>query len=78
MSIPETVQYLKRSLRLFTRVSEFEAPVFPQTNYRNMARCIWRQFDQAREARRLLDQGYMVAIVSPELHGQVALQHGMI
>ena len=71
MSIPETVQYLKRSLRVFTRVSEFEAPVFPQSQISG----IWLdafgdEFDQAREARRLLDQGYMVAIVSPELHGR--------
>ena len=70
MSIPETVQYLKRSLRVFTRVSEFEAPVFPQSQITG----IWLdafgdEFDQAREARRLLDQGYIVAMVSPELHG---------
>jgi len=71
MSIPETVQYLKHGLRLFARVSEFEAPVFPQSQING----IWldafgNDFDQVTEARRLLDQGYTVAFVSPELHGR--------
>jgi len=71
MSMPETVQYLKRGLRLFSRVSEFETPVFPQSQVGG----IWLDkfgddFKQIDEASRLLELGYTVAFVSPELHGR--------
>lgn len=71
MSIPETVQYMKHSLRLFARVSEFETVVFPPSQVKG----IWldafgSEFDQTSEARKLLNQGYTVAMVSPELHGR--------
>ena len=71
MSIPETVQYMKHSVGLFARVSEFETIVFPPSQVKG----IWldafgSEFDQASEARKLLNQGYTVAMVSPELHGR--------
>ncbi|WP_134682363.1 hypothetical protein [Paracoccus ravus] len=71
MSVPDALGYLKIGLPTYTRVSEHEsAPSFLDS-----AAGVWvdnflGDFPQIAAARRYLDAGHRVALVSPELHGR--------
>ena len=69
MSVPELLQYQKRSVPCFTRVSEFERTPALYDD----ARGVWldaffSDWYSADLVERFLGDGKQVAIVSPELH----------
>jgi len=69
MSVPDTLQYLDKGLRVFTRSSEYEPvpPLEMQTQGIWMD-CFVNPWVDPAEVGRRLKSGQQVAIVSPELH----------
>jgi hypothetical protein len=71
MSIPDTLGYLKRGLRVFTRQSEYE----PTIAFPSQVGGVWLDiFEGEWHSTELvsdhLSHGRQVALVSPELHGR--------
>ena len=71
MSIPDTLNYLKRTIPVYSRISDYE-PIPP---FQSKATGVWidnfnGSFEQVEIARNLISQGVRVSIVSPELHGR--------
>ncbi len=71
MSIPDTLQYLKKGMKVFARQSEYET--FPLLY--DKATGVWMdEFNQhwidKRSISKHIENGKKVCIVSPELHGR--------
>jgi glycerophosphoryl diester phosphodiesterase len=69
MSIPDTLGYLRRGLRVFTRQSEYE----PEIAFASQAAGVWLDVFESEWfgpdlVRDHLSCGRQVALVSPELH----------
>jgi hypothetical protein len=69
MSIPDSIVYLKSSIPVYSRVSDYErTPAFS-----DKVRGVWidnfsGSFPQIEYAKNLIEQRFRVTIVSPELH----------
>jgi hypothetical protein len=71
MSVPDTLRYVRRGLRFFTRQSEHE----PTPALYQAAAGVWvdgfaGDWVSAPDVARHLDAGKAVCLVSPELHGR--------
>jgi glycerophosphoryl diester phosphodiesterase len=71
MSVPDALGYVRRSFPVYSRVSEYE----PEPSFATDASGVWvdnftGSFPQVSRARELLEAGFRVSIVSPELHGR--------
>jgi glycerophosphoryl diester phosphodiesterase len=71
MSSPDSLQYIKNSIPLYTRISDLE----PHPVFLDKAVGIWvdnftGNFKQVDAALHYIDLGYRVALVSSELHGR--------
>ena len=71
MSTPDSLQYINNSMPFYTRVSDLE----PNPVLLDKAVGIWVDdfegiFNQVDTALQYIDNGYRVALVSPELHGR--------
>ncbi|QNI71220.1 hypothetical protein CyaNS01_02096 [Cyanobium sp. NS01] len=69
MSVPDGLSYLKGSLPVYSRISDYE----PMPAFLDRAKGVWvdnfsGSFQQVKRAKDLIDQGVRVAVVSPELH----------
>ena len=76
MSIPDTINYLKKGMNVFIRQSEYESV----TSFYEMASGIWIDaFESIWYSEELvkkhLENGKKVAIVSSELHNREHLKH---
>lgn len=71
MSIPDSLSYFKGSVPVYSRISDYERiPAF-----KDRAKGVWidnlgGKYPQVENARNLIDEGFGVTIVSPELHGR--------
>lgn len=71
MSVPDSISYLKGTIPLYSRVSDYE----PIPAFANKAKGIWIDnisgaFAQVESAKHFISQGVRAAVVSPELHGR--------
>jgi hypothetical protein len=69
MSVPDSLSYLKGSLPVYSRISDYE----PAPAFLDKARGVWIDnfnglFPQIERAEHLLAQGMRITIVSSELH----------
>jgi len=69
MSIPDTITYLKTSIPVYSRLSEYEY----EPAFLDKAHGVWidnftGKFPQVQQAQQLMGKGIRAAIVSPELH----------
>ncbi|MDD3150914.1 MAG: hypothetical protein PHV68_08770 [Candidatus Gastranaerophilales bacterium] len=71
MSIPESLSYLKRELKIFTRQSEYEKePVFYAESQGVWLDCFLEDWIDEKTVINHLLNNKKVCIVSPELHGR--------
>jgi hypothetical protein len=69
MSIPDSLSYLKGTIPVYSRISDYEeVPAFIES-----AKGVWvdnfnGSFPQVERAKALIEQGCRVTVVSPELH----------
>lgn len=73
MSVPDLLQYARRNLRFFTRLSEYE----PQPALLDSAAGVWLDAFESTwfsgdDIHALLRRGLQVCVVSAELHGRDA------
>lgn len=71
MSVPDTLDYLKKNVNTFTRVSEYES----YQDFDGRATGVWldgfnTEWYRLEQITHYLESGKSVAIVSPELHGR--------
>ncbi len=71
MSVPDTIQWTKAGVPVFTRHSDVEPePVLYQEAAGVWLDSFYSDWWEAKTVRRHLDRGKRICIVSPELHGR--------
>ena len=71
MSVPESMRYIGESIPVYSRISEHEV----QPSFLENVQGVWvdsftGEFSQIQNAKKLMSEGFRVAIVSPELHSR--------
>ena len=71
MSVPDSLSYLKGSIPVYSRISDYEI----EPPFKDKAAGIWvdnfdGSYPQVRIAKELMKEGLSATIVSPELHGR--------
>ena len=71
MSIPDSLSYINSEIPVYSRISEYE----PDPAFKNKVAGVWidnftGDYPQVERAKKMIDEGLRVALVSPELHGR--------
>lgn len=71
MSVPDALHFFKINFPVYTRTSEYEEiPSFLSRAVGVWVDSFTEKFPQVEVAQKLIDDGYRVTLVSPELHGR--------